>query len=153
MKKIRFTLVGFITGISFWLIDSAEHWVVYGEPVFRFLPHTKQELWSRVLICVVFSCFGFFIDQIYKKIADKEEQKKRIYETTVIGLHHMLFNIINNVISLKQRPDIAKALNDEDIRDLDDDLNTVMSQMNKLVKLTDITEEKIRQIILHDNAD
>ncbi len=153
MKKFRFALIGLMTGLSFWLIDSTEHWVFYNEPVFRFIPENKQELWSRVLICIIFSGFGFFVDQIYKKIADKEEQKKRIFKTTIIGMRHMLFNIIRNVISLKQRPEIAKVLSDEDMRKLDEDLKKVTSQINKLEKLTNITEEKIRQIILHDNTD
>jgi PAS domain S-box-containing protein len=54
--------LGALVALVFWLIDSSLHYFAYSEESFEFIPSDIDELWMRILICVILVAFGWYVD-------------------------------------------------------------------------------------------
>ena len=47
-----------VLALVFWLLDSCIHYFLYREPVFQIIPQDLNELWMRVLVCLLIVSLG-----------------------------------------------------------------------------------------------
>ena len=151
MDKFRYTFVGLLIAVGFWLLDSTIHYLVFEEHVFEIIPSDGNELWMRASIFVLLVGLGYFTDKSIREIADREEEKERVFRATVTGAQHVLFRVVNNLIQLKAQALDAKIIDEQKAQAFDHEIQQASLQLTRLEKLTDISEDRIREIILHEN--
>lgn len=50
-----------VLALAFWLVDSCIHYFLYREPTFQIIPQDLNELWMRILICLLIVSLGVTI--------------------------------------------------------------------------------------------
>ncbi|MEN8128891.1 MAG: hypothetical protein ABFS45_01575 [Pseudomonadota bacterium] len=119
--------------VMVWLGESLLHYLVFnhGHP-FEIIPHDFNEIWMRVVMCVLIIAFGSYAQkQTHKKIAVEREKLRTLKAT----MHTVEDSVGNALVGMKYI--LSDALNNQRI--------TEETESN-LIQLIDDTISQLREI-------
>ena len=116
-----------------WFGESLFHYLVFdpGHP-FEIIPSDNNELWMRLLICLILVIFGGYIQRQSTKKRDIEAEKLRTLKAT---MHTVEDRVGNNLLSIKYL--LIDAENNQFIN---------LQLSNDILKLIDSTMSELREI-------
>ena len=97
MKKKRFTIAAFETALFFWVLESALHFFVFGEPHFELIPSELNELWMRVVIVFLIMLLGVFADAFIDRMMQKQMAVAQAYNSLIQAGNETLENLVQQM--------------------------------------------------------
>jgi hypothetical protein len=70
--------IGIILAVTFWLLESTMHFLVFDEAHFQPIPQDIHELWMRLVICFLFIGFGIYASLVMTKLKRVEQTQKTL---------------------------------------------------------------------------
>ncbi|MDH5485377.1 MAG: hypothetical protein OEY43_09110 [Gammaproteobacteria bacterium] len=149
MTKSNYKLISTVIALIFWLIDSAAHKFLFNEATFEIFPSDTHDLWMRVVIFILITSFGFFVDYHSRKILEqtKELERSEIYKATLRASHHILNNLLNQMEYFKIEAKNCHDFNRETLEFLDQASGEAIELIEKLSTITEINTEVIEKSI------
>lgn len=147
MKNHLYKFLGFLIAGLYWLFDSSIHKFIYCEEQFEFIPSEFNELWMRTAIIFMVILLGSYADYNTKKIIEKEKEKSKIFFVTVSASHHILNNFLNKMQIFKMEAEKSSDFDKSKLALYDLVINDTAEQIKKLESITDISEEKIKDLV------
>jgi hypothetical protein len=143
--KINQKFLGVGIAIAFWLFESFVHFFAHKEPVFEIIPHDPNELWMRIVICLLIVAFGVYGDLAIKRLLAKEKEKKESFEATLAATHHIMNNFTFKMTYFRMKMEESGQFEDEVFELFDEMIQSTTDQVSKLGGVTDITPENIEK--------
>lgn len=141
-------MIAILLALAYWLFDSTLHYAVYGEAVFEIIPADTNELWMRSTILVLIIGFGMFADHHVNKLRKMEAEKHEIYIAMLDANHHILNNLLNNMLLFRLEAKKHAAFDNEIIRLFDQAIEETGRQIKSLENIRQpsrkIIEERYR---------
>ena len=133
----------------FWIMDSLIHYLIYGENEFQVFPPDINELWMRGIIFILIILFGLFADYHSNKILRKEKELEalHIYNSTLFATHHILNNLLNQMLLFVMEAKKCSNFNREVIEEVEIAIGEASGLINKLSNVQVISEENIKVAI------
>jgi len=147
MKKHLYTISGLLFGLTFWLGDSLVHRFVNTPPSFRFIPVSPHELSMRLAVLLILLYFGYRVDRKNLKLAALEEEKRRIFQSTVAASQHVLNNFLNNMLYFQLQARESRALDEKTLDLFDQVTHNAAGQLKELGEISVISEKNIRDTV------
>ena len=98
-------LLSIILALAFWLVDSCVHFFVYREPVFQLIPQDINELWMRIVICLLILSLGVTItrsgtarQEVNALQADLHPYRREL-ESAIVQLHYIALGVETNQLT------------------------------------------------------
>ena len=153
MKKGVFSGIAFFIALVFWFVDSLIHHFVYKEPHFEWIPDDFNELWMRITIVVLIVIIGICSDYFTSKIliSQKQMEANRIYNSMISATHHILNNLLNQMLIVKMEALRSQDFNPDVIGKYDTAIDDAKDLIKKLSDLENITEGNIRASVDPNN--
>ena len=136
---------GFALAVAFWVFESFIHRFVQGEPSFEFLPSDPNELWMRVIICLLIILFGVSGDATIEQLTAKEEEKLNTFNALIAATHHILNNFTYKMTYFRVKMEDSHAFDDEVFELFDEMIESTTEQVNQLGSISDINPDSIEQ--------
>ena len=134
-----------IFAMAYWLFDSSIHYLVFGEAEFEFIPQEVNELWMRLLICVLIFCFGVVVEISAQKLKKKEREKSEVYESMLNATQHILNNFLNRMLLFKEAAEESKDIDKEILGHYERVISETTKQIRDLENIKDPSKEKIEE--------
>ncbi len=149
MNKYLYFIIGILVALIYWFFDSSLHHFGYGEPGFEWIPTDINELWMRIVICLLIVLFGFFADFHVRSIVKKERELEAqdIYRSTVYATHHILNNLLNQMQLFKLEALRSEAFDKEVLAYFDTALDDASTLIERLSSIESISEDSIKDSI------
>jgi len=149
-KSRKFTRLGFVVAMLFWLVESVIHRYIFHEATFELIPSEPNEIWMRSLVFFLIIGLGLYADSQTSKIIAKERQKRDVYLATVGSTQHILNNLMNQM----QLCLYDEAGLDEKTRELlRQSLHEGKEQVARLSSVSELDHDTIRQSVLPPQPD
>lgn len=101
-------LLSIILALAFWLVDSCIHYLLYREPTFQFIPPDINELWMRIVICLLILSLGVTLarsgttrQEINAVAADLYPYRREL-ESAIVQLHYIALGVETNQLTPKE---------------------------------------------------
>ena len=79
IRSHRFLFITIFLSIVFWFVESSLHFLVFNqEDHFEIIPHDFNELWMRIVICILIIVTGSIADMYIRTLHKVQEEKLRI---------------------------------------------------------------------------
>jgi hypothetical protein len=147
MGKNRFTLLGVMLALFYWVAESTIHRFVYLDEVFEIVPSDSNEIWMRIVIVVLIIGFGIFADNRARRIRKKEAEKREVFLATVRSSQHILNNLVNQMQIVLFDSDGRPGLEDETRRLLDRSIRQGKEQVECLSSVTEMDSNSIEDSV------
>jgi len=147
MKNYIFSISGTIIALIYWCMESMVHFYIFNEDSFEFIPHEVNELWMRSIITLLLLIFGLFADHHTRKLNEKEEDKLRLFQTTVSASNHILNNYLQQMLIVKLEAMKCEDFSAEVLQLFDQTMEETTAEIRKLESLTEFTTSSVEQAI------
>lgn len=147
MQKHRFTVLGIVLALFYWIAESLIHRFVYVEHAFELIPTDTNEIWMRLIIVVLIFGFGVFADDRANKVRMKEAEKREIFLATVRSSQHILNNLLNQMQLALFDSDGSPGLEAETHKLLHRSIKEGKEQVERLSSVTEMESEAIEESI------
>ncbi len=125
-------------------------WILFSDNILIFL---VQEMDTLLLIQTFKGAFYvlittlllyFLINLDYKKLIAKENEKFKIFQATILAVHHILNNFLNNMTLFKLEAESCDTFDKQVLEMYDEVINSAQTQIQDLSSIRELTEEKIK---------
>ena len=147
MNNHLYKSLGLLIACFYWLIDSLIHKFLYREEHFEFIPSEFNELWMRTAIFFLVILLGGYADFHTKKILLKEEEKIRIFRSTVRATHHILNNFLNKMQLFLLEAESSSDFDKSKLALFNQAIQDTAEQIKEMESITDISEENIEDTV------
>lgn len=147
MNNHLYKSLGFLIACFYWLGDSSIHKFVYREKHFEFIPSEFNELWMRIAIFFLVVLLGSYADYHTQKIMQKEEEKIKVFRTTVDASHHILNNFLQKMMLFRMAAEKSLDFDKSKLALYDQIIIDTAKQIKKLDAITHISEETIKDTV------
>ncbi len=142
MKKKHFFLKFSIPlALAYWFIDSAVHYLGYGELEFEFVPSDFNEFWMRTVIFILLLAFGAFADYHTNKIIKKDAEKHDVYMAMLGVTRHILSNFLNKIVLFRSETEDNKAFDIDILKIFDQVMDDTIAQIKNLEDIKRVQQE------------
>jgi hypothetical protein len=141
-------MVSISVALSYWLLDSAIHYFVYGESEFELIPSDFNEMWMRSIILILLIAFGIFTDYHTNKIIEKDLQKHDVYTTMLDATQHILNNFLQNMVYFRYLAEKSGDIGQETLELYDKTIIDTADQVNNLKNIQNPSKKTITERFL-----
>ncbi|MBD3609737.1 MAG: hypothetical protein HUJ30_04240 [Gammaproteobacteria bacterium] len=143
MKNTYLNAAIFIS-IAFWFTESTLHYYIFDQQSgFEIIPSDSNELWMRIVICILLIIFGVFIERDVKNRIKSEKEKNDVYFATVSASQHVINNFLNNTYLIKEKAKEEGAFTTELDKELEALIHQTSKELGQLEFVDELTSEKI----------
>ena len=89
----------------------------------------------------------FLIRRMYYRIQEREEEKQKVFYSTMRAVHHILNNFLNKMMFFKYSHAETNTLSEEAQKQYDDVIWATSKQIIKLGEITNISPEEIEKTV------
>ena len=135
MKNKHFALkLSIPFALIYWVIESLIHFFVFDEhdQTFEWIPSDSNELWMRCVIFILLVLFGFIVDHYKNNIFRKNCEKNDVYISMLSATHHILNNLLNNMLLFRMEAEDSKDFNKDLLKDFDRIIEKATQQIHNL---------------------
>ncbi len=147
MTHYRYKVVGIVVAALFWLVDSVTHKFFYGEEIFEWIPSSGNELWMRTAIVVLLVSLGAYTDYHTARLLREEDEKLRVYTSTISVSHHILHNFLNKMQLFRLEAERSADFNKSRLALYDQVIAETSEQIKRLEAVSEISEEGIKAAV------
>ncbi len=147
LKKYKFTLAALGASLTIMLIGGTYHYFTDGTGSFPCLPRTPHDRQMLLTISSILLALGFGVDRHTRMLIVHEEEKRKIFNSTVAASQHVLNNFLNNMLYFQQQAKESQALDEKTLKLYDEVIHDAAEQLRKLGEISDISEKNIRETI------
>lgn len=144
MAQHRYKIVGILIACMFWLVDSSIHKFLYGEETFEWLPSSGNELWMRVAIFVLVILLGGYTDYHTAMLLKKEDEKYKVYASTITVSHHILHNFLNKMQLFRLEAERSSDFDKSRLALYDQVIAETSEHIERLEAVSELSEESIK---------
>lgn len=100
-----------VLALAFWLLDSCIHYFLYREPTFQIIPQDSNELWMRVLICLLIVSLGVTIarSRTTRRLEADASAHGSDANVTLVRLHMLARRVETSQLTPEEFYALAKA--------------------------------------------
>lgn len=146
----KYSILAVAVAIVFWSFDSSVHYFAYGEPEFEWIPGDFNELWMRTTIVALILAMGIYAQLSMNRTLRIEREKLELQQQlnaslehklqlqvkqaeltkeTVLEMHHILNNFLNNLQLFKIEAQESKSISDETMQLFDQIIQETASRV------------------------
>jgi len=140
MKPGIFTGVGFVLALTFWILESFIHFLIFEEQQYEWIPSELNELWMRIVIVLLIFLYGVIADFFLDKIQKKQIEVANTYHEMISASRHILTNLVNQMHLFKLEAIKSKDFNQDIIEYYDNSIIEASSLVETLSRVEDLTE-------------
>lgn len=129
----------------YWMIESIIHFVIFKESDFEFIPSDINELWMRCVIFILLVTFGFVVDHYTYKVFKKDCEKKDVYVSMLDATHHILNNLLNNMVLFRMEAEECKNFDKQKLERFDQIIKEASLQVENLDGIKEPGREAIEE--------
>ena len=142
IRSHRFLFITIFLSIVFWFVESSLHFLVFNqEDHFEIIPHDFNELWMRIVICILIIVTGAIADMYIRTLHKVQEEKLRTLKATMYNVHNIAGNALNQISLLCDDDSIQQVISDttaklKEISDAEEVIEEKNSQGIYKIKVT-----------------
>jgi signal transduction histidine kinase len=147
IKKCKYTLSAFVVSLAILVIGRGAHLLAEGACSLYLLPQNPHDRTMFLVVSSILVVMGFCADRNARLFIAHEEEKRRIFLSTVAASQHVLNNFLNNMLYFQQQARESRALDDKTLKLYDTVIHDAAEQLKKLGEIQEISERKIRETV------
>ncbi len=146
MKKINLIIIGSLTSITFWLLESFIHLELDKVDRIELFPKDINELWMRSLIVILIMAMSFYAhisqtrerkierekSQLQEQLLDEHYNNMELILDTRIQTNLALNNFNYSVISIMDKIEDGEMLSEKEVSHLRTVGTAVQNKLNRL---------------------
>jgi len=133
--KNSFLFFSVCLSISFWVLESLLHFHVFDKGrYFVIIPNDPNELWMRIIICLLIIGGGFIADKYIFTLHKIQSEKLRTLKATMYNVHDIAGNALSQI-----------SLHCEDDENINQIILVAIKKLNEISDVDEVIEEKNSQ--------
>ena len=77
-KGFPYVLSALAVAVSYWMLDSSIHFILFQEPQFEFIPNESNELWMRCMVVLLIVIAGVLMRLYTQRLLKSESEKLQL---------------------------------------------------------------------------
>lgn len=142
----RFKGIGAVFSAIYWFSDSLIHFFTSEEVHFEWVPNDIHELWMRAIIILLVVITSSYADHYTYLLRKKDQEKLDVFNETVRASHHILNNLLNQMIYYKILAEESHDFDHDELVKFDNMLNDAKAQILALEHIQTLTVDNIKKL-------
>lgn len=135
LQEHRFKFLTFCVAVGFWFLESLLHMHLFDKTgFFVLIPQQPNELWMRIVICLLIVVIGYVADRHIKTLHKIQKEKLRTLKATMYNVHDVAGNALNQI-----------SLSYEDDENINQIISETIKKLNEISNVDEVVEEKNSQ--------